>query len=354
MTTRTEAPKPDVRNLLRRRRKEVDLGDLQLVRTRPLVEDRHFPLLVEPAADEVDVASWGRDHRDFLNEKLRRHGALLFRGFGLRSVADFESFAAAVCPGLFGDYGDLPPEEQGEKVYHSTPYPEDKSILFHNEASHTERWPMKQWFFCQVAARQGGETPIVDCREIYRALRPELRRDFEDKGLTYLRNFTPGLDVSWQDFFRTEDRQEVEGRCAAAGVTCEWRSDGGLRIRQRAPAVAVHPHSGEKVFFNQIQLHHPSCLDPEVRASMRDLFGDDDLPRDVRFGDGTPIPDDAVREMLDLYYALSVAAPWQQGDVVLVDNMLIAHARNPFRGPRKIVVAMGEMYEAKDLAASTA
>jgi hypothetical protein len=31
--------------------------------------------------------------------------------------------------------------------------------------------------------------------------------------------------------------------------------------------------------------------------------------------------------------------------VILLDNMLVAHARDPYEGPRKIVVAMGDMYD---------
>ncbi len=31
--------------------------------------------------------------------------------------------------------------------------------------------------------------------------------------------------------------------------------------------------------------------------------------------------------------------------MILLDNMLVAHARDPFEGPRKIVVAMGDMYD---------
>ncbi|MNG41197.1 Taurine catabolism dioxygenase TauD, TfdA family [compost metagenome] len=42
---------------------------------------------------------------------------------------------------------------------------------------------------------------------------------------------------------------------------------------------------------------------------------------------------------------------WRKGDVILLDNMLAAHARDPFEGPRKIVVAMGEMVERRSLKA---
>ena len=43
-------------------------------------------------------------------------------------------------------------------------------------------------------------------------------------------------------------------------------------------------------------------------------------------------------------------ADWQEGDIALLDNMLTAHARDPYSGPRKIVVAMGQMFAKKDLA----
>jgi len=34
---------------------------------------------------------------------------------------------------------------------------------------------------------------------------------------------------------------------------------------------------------------------------------------------------------------------WQAGDMVTLDNMLVAHARDPFVGERKILVALGDM-----------
>jgi hypothetical protein len=107
---------------------------------------------------------------------------ILFRGFAVPSVPHFEEFAATICPELFGEYGDLPREELGGKVYGSTPYPADETILFHNESSHMHRWPMLIWFYCLKAALVGGESPIIDCRRIYQALEPALRQRFEEKG----------------------------------------------------------------------------------------------------------------------------------------------------------------------------
>jgi alpha-ketoglutarate-dependent taurine dioxygenase len=299
----------------------------------------------------VDLAEWVASHREVVEEHLHRHGAVLFRGFGTRTAADFENTARAVCPELYGEYGDLPKSDSGDTLYRSTPYPADKTILFHNESSHTPRWPMRQFFFCAKAARAGGETPIVDCRTMYAKLDPEVRERFARKGLMYVRNFTEGFDVSWQDFFKTDDRSAVEEDCRANGVGFEWKEDGGLRIWQTAPAVAHHPHTGEPLFFNQVQLHHVGCLDPEIRDSLQALFSEKDLPRNVLFGDGTPISDEDIRHVSELYWETSVSFPWQEGDIIALDNMLIAHARNPFEGERKILVAMGRMFDRKDLSA---
>jgi alpha-ketoglutarate-dependent taurine dioxygenase len=98
------------------------------------------------------------------------------------------------------------------------------------------------------------------------------------------------------------------------------------------------------VFFNQIQLHHVAFLDPAVRRSVAALFSSPaDYPRNVCYGDGTPIEDAVAEEIERTYWENSVSFPWQKGDILMVDNMLVAHARNPYRGERKIVVAMAEM-----------
>jgi hypothetical protein len=47
----------------------------------------------------------------------------------------------------------------------------------------------------------------------------------------------------------------------------------------------------------------------------------------------------------ELYEECAVRFDWQKGDAILLDNMLVAHARDPFEGPRKIVVAMGDMFD---------
>jgi amino acid adenylation domain-containing protein len=329
--------------------KAVSVSQEQLVQTRQFQPDQPLPLVMEPAVADVDLAGWAGENRQFVIESLQKHGAILFRGFNTNSIGEFERVAQAITGQLFDEYGDLPREGVGGKVYTSTPYPADKTILFHNESSHFSRWPMQQWFYCVKSAQEGGETPIVDCRKVYQALSPKTRERFEEKQLMYVRNFTEGLDVDWQEFYGTNDRNAVEEFCRQNDVECEWHGENNLRTRQIRQAVARHPKTGESVFFNQIQVHHIGCLDKEARESLLALYPEADLPRNVYYGDGTTIEDDVIEEILRVYYDLEVHFPWHEGDIILLDNMLTAHARNPFVGPRKIVVAMGEMIGRNDL-----
>jgi amino acid adenylation domain-containing protein len=321
----------------------LELSPDRLVKTDYLQSGATLPFVITPDIEDLNITEWAKSNRNFIETNLLQSGAILFRNFGVNSIAYFENFAEAICPGLFGEYGDLPREGVSGKVYGSTPYPQEQAILFHNESSHMHCWPQKIWFFCVQPAQQGGETPIVDCRKILKLLDTQLRERLEQKQLMYVRNYTDGLDVSWQDFFHTSDKATVEKYCRQARIEFEWLPGNGLRTRKVRPAITKHPKTGEKVFFNQLQLHHVSCLEPAVRESLLSMFGEENLPRNVYYGDGSPIEDSVMSEIGVIYQEAQVSFPWQQGDIVMLDNMLTAHGRNPYVGSRKIVVAMGEM-----------
>jgi hypothetical protein len=266
----------------------------------------------------------------------------------MRTATDFERTAAGISPELFAEYGDLPQESTTERIYHSTPYPEDKMILFHNESSHLPQWPLRQFFFCVIPATDRGETPLLDCRRVYDALDPELRQEFSEKGLMYVRNFSEGIDVPWQEFFHTTDQAEVERVCSEAGMGCEWTGERRSSHQSGLTRGRCSPRTGEKSFFNQIQLHHVSCLDDETRARFgsssprRTCRGTSTSATAPRFRRGRRRPRRAHEE-------LCVEPPWAAGDMIVLDNMIVAHARRPFSGERTILVAMAEMVDAKQL-----
>lgn len=338
-------------------RRKVQAGGGDLVSFAPLSEERLLPLVATPARDDVavDLVAWAAEHRAELEEKLRRHGGILFRGFAVDSVERFQELVAVSAGDPLEYKEKATPRSQVEgKVYTSTDYPPDQSIELHNESCYAQTFPRKIFFYCVTPAAEGGETPIADCRLAYRALDPAVRDRFADKGVTYQRTFSPGLGMDWRTTFGVDSREELERLCAEEGIEAEWLGEapeaggGSLVTRQTRPAVVDHPETGEPLWFNQAVAFHISTLDPDLRRQLEAEVGADRVPKTSLYGDGSAIAADDLAAVRRAYAAATVAFPWQRGDVLMLDNMLVAHGRNPYAGPRKIVVAMAQPHSLEE------
>lgn len=342
MSRLDSSPKPSLGGFQRVERRAVSLD--QPVRVRPTIPGRQIPMTVEPAIDGLDLVEWATTHRGELERLLTEHRALLFRGFHVESVDQFERFVAASSTGEPLKYRDrsTPRNEVGTGIYVSTIYPSDQRIRPHNEGTYWMRWALKIYFCCLQAAEQGGETPIADVRRVLGRIDPDVRRSFAEKGVMYVRNYNDGLGLPWQDVFQTSDRDEVEAYCRDNRISFEWKDGERLRTRQVRPAIRLHPKTGEPVWFNHAAFFHITSQEPDVRdALLRDLAMED-LPYNTYYGDGAPIPPEVVEHLRAAYREETILFPWQNGDVMLLDNMTVAHAREPYKGERRIVVAMTE------------
>jgi alpha-ketoglutarate-dependent taurine dioxygenase len=328
------------------RRRAVGASAEGWVRTCPLYADKSLPLLIQPAVGGIDLLEWVGRQRDFVSRNLEAHGALLFRNFDLRGAADFESFARAASDGEPLPYKERssPRSRVAGNIYTSTDYPADQSIFLHNENSYQQTWPMKIFFYCAVAPEQGGETPIADTRRVFARLSPELRRRFVEKGWMYVRNFGEHFGLPWQTVFQTSDRERVEGYCRDNGIEVEWREGDRLKTRAVRPAVSTHPLTGEQLWFNHATFFHVTTLAPTVRDFFLSTFKEEDLPTNTYYGDGSPLEESALEELRRAYGEETVSFTWRQGDILLLDNMLAAHGRAPYTGPREILVGMTEPF----------
>ncbi len=201
---------------------------------------------------------------------------------------------------------------------------------------------MKIWFHCITPAETEGETPIADSRQVFNKISPTIRERFERKKLKYVRNYGNGLDLPWEKVFGTDNPKEVEKFCLQNQIDFEWKEDGELRTSQICQAVAKHPVTGEMVWFNQAHLFHVSNLEPHIRETLLSVVDEKDLPRNVYYGDGTAIEDSVLDEIRSVLDDCTVKFPWESGDILMLDNMLVAHARSRFTGTRKVIVAMAE------------
>lgn len=304
-----------------------------------------LPVLMTPLHAGEHLLSAVERLQPQIQDSLLSAGGVLLRGFAVPDVETFQQFASSFGhPLLKYEFASTPRSavsaSTGAGVYTSTEYPAHQAIPLHNEQAYTREWPMKIWFHCVEAAREGGETPIADSRAVYRRI-PASIRDMFEPGILYVRNFGE-MDVPWQKVFNTRSRPQVEAFCARSGIQWEWKEDDGLRTRQLCQAIETHPMTGEPVWFNQAHLFHISARDPEERETLEDIYGIENVPRNTFFADGRPIADEILAEVRAALDAETVAFPWEEGDVLMLDNMLVAHARAPFKGPRKVIVAMAE------------
>jgi alpha-ketoglutarate-dependent taurine dioxygenase len=328
-----------------KRRGVVKLSEEDLVRLDFLDPGKQFPLVMEPQAAGLNLAAWAGNNRELIERKLLEWGAVLFRGFQVESVSQFKQFACAISGELL-DYREraAPRKEVTQHIYTSTEFPADQSIPLHHEMSYSHNWPTKIWFFCAQPAKRGGNTPIANDREVLNLIDQKIKKQFMEKGVMYVRNYGEGLDMSWQETFQTNERPVVEAYCRQAHTQVEWREGNRLRTRQVRQVTVNHPKTGETVWFNHAHMFHISNLTAEVQDALLSEFKDDEIPRNAFYGDGSPIESSVLDEIRDVYKKSAVIFSWQQGDILLLDNFLTSHGREPFEGPRQIFIAMAELY----------
>jgi alpha-ketoglutarate-dependent taurine dioxygenase len=325
--------------------KGINLSQEELVKLSYLRPDETVPRLAQPALDGVELSAWVKSHRELIEETLHRDGAMLFRGFELRGLEGFHEFIAATGVELMQYMESATPRtELKEKIYTSTEFPADQTIALHNELSTLNTFPLKVWFFCVQPAEHGGATPIADVRKVFQRIRPEIREKFIEKGWLLIRNFGDGFGPTWQNSFHLSERDEAEAYFHRAGIEYEWLGGDRLRTIQVRAAVESHPQLGVPVWFNHVAFWHISSVEPKLRKLFLKEFAEHQLPYNTFYGDGSSIEDAVVEELREAYRQETVAFPWRAGDILMIDNMSVAHGREPYRGERKILAAMGEAY----------
>ncbi|GAA4279091.1 TauD/TfdA family dioxygenase [Aquimarina mytili] len=305
-------------------------------------------MLLQVTEKQVNTLDWLQQYKDDIENFISTNGALLIRGLAISNDKEFGEALKL----LFGEdlanytYRSTPRTEVNQSnVYTATEYHASEVIPQHNENAYSNAWPMRIGFTCLIPADKMGNTPISDSREAYQKIPIEIREEFERKNIMYVRNYSD-IDLPWEEVFQTNNKAEVEQYCNENNLTFEW-TDNGLRTSQVNQATIMHPTTKEMLWFNQAHLFHSSSLGSEIKEGLIELLGEENLPRNSFFGDGTPIDEEALSIIRQVFEDTKFSFQWNKGDLLLLDNMLYTHGREPYEGNRKVLVGMAKKYSAQ-------
>ena len=297
----------------------------------------------------VEAATWAAEHRDALRAVVAEHGSVLVRGLGISDVPATSAVLQGLTDGLMAEKEAFASRQAyPDGVYSSTKWPPNQPMCMHHELSYRLEFPCLMLFACLTAPTSGGATAVADAPTVLDALPAELVQRFEREGWMLTRSYNDEIGASFAEAFGTDDRNAVESYCRANAIDFDWQPDGSLRTRQRRSAVVRHPVTGQRCWFNQVAFLNEWTIAPEVREYLIDVYGEEGLPFNTRFGGGDPIGEDVIQLLNEVYEANTAREPWQAGDLLMVDNIRSAHSREAYEGAREVLVAMAEPVQLSD------
>jgi alpha-ketoglutarate-dependent taurine dioxygenase len=316
------------------------------------------PAIVRPldpllASDTDHFVGWFAASKEQLDHVAATHGALLFRGFPVSTTEDF-SRAIAHYPTNDLTYigGATPRGQLAPRIYESTTSPQQMYLAMHQEMAYLPSFPRMIAFWSHRSAWAGGETLLADFREMRRRVPQHLLEQIAARGVRYERNFrAPGDDIDpvlgqihkpWTLAFATDDPAEAERACRSVGLEPIWREDGSLSTAFTAPGFVEHPITGETVWFNHVASQSADHHMFGPVWEQLDAFYGADRPRPYRttFGDGGAFDPADIDELYRIFESITHSLRWSDGDLLLIDNIMTAHGRNPYEGERDLQVAL--------------
>ncbi|KAL4183956.1 hypothetical protein AMTRI_Chr11g100910 [Amborella trichopoda] len=283
---------------------------------------------------ETRLAEAVRANRGWLDEQLSRHGAILFRGFDVHRAEDFGSVVEAFgWEEMVYEAGGAVRSKVADRVYTANESPPEKLIDFHHEMSYSKIFPSKIFFFCMEAPPEGGETSILLSHIIVEKMEeamPEFVNKLGNVG-AIIRVWTPKTASkkqfrrTWQQVLQTDDKNEA-GKQALLKLACnsvEFLEDGGAEL-------VFGPLNPIRTFQGGLRAWFFTIVGYTGKL--------DDMS--VCFGDGTPFPDEAFNTYKKIRDEINVNIRWQKGDILLLDNLAVQHARRPGKPPRVILASL--------------
>jgi len=303
------------------------------------------------SASEANILSreWMDEFKEVVLSEVKLNGGILLRGFNVLNRQDYKTLIEGFGINLHKYIGgNNPRSEVLEKVYESTSYPPDWEISLHSEMSHLSHYPDFISFFCEraPAKNHGGRTPVASNIRILELMPKDLVSRMKETGLRYVQRMpkksgSMSFGRVWSEVFQNTDKGQIEKFIESHGNRYEWGNDESLMVSFFQSATKTHPERKCEVWFNQAEQWHHTNLKPEVVSFIQKRFGDQGFPHHSGYANGSEFEIEELSQIRAIYKSEARYFDWQQNDVLILDNLLMSHGRESYKGERSILVAMG-------------
>ncbi|KAA8645775.1 hypothetical protein EYZ11_005157 [Aspergillus tanneri] len=310
-----------------------------------------------PTLDDIITGIQALQHDHLLTQSLSRHGALLFRNLPIHDAHSFSKFAHA-----FG----YPPHEiigivvdrplLAPNVAPANESPPEVLIYNHNESPQVPHAPEYVFFYCHRAPSPdaGGESPISSSLELFQRAQleiPDFITSLAQKGIlsrvtyTYTPQYKGGATLlqSFGKHIHPEDddavrRRKIEAQIARYNrgkhTTYEWTED-GIVLTHRLPVIRTQVGTNLPALFTGLAAYYRGAKVNGARKNVARQM----------YGDGTEIPERYLETLARITDEIRVLHRWQEGDVLVFDNVVAQHGREPWRGSQKDRIVMASLFD---------
>ncbi len=292
---------------------------------------------------------------------IDQQGALLVQDTGLKSIREYSEFLSSVGYRNHSYLGGSSPRtDQGGSVYTATEIPADITIPIHQEMSYLNSMPDYISFFCEDPPQNDQKTNLIgDMRKFTDRLPVELKNRYKGKRSSLRRMLPPtGKNTgfyrakkSWQETLGTNNREKALAIAGQKGWKLSWTDNDFLEIIQEpVPFFRTHPIHGE-IWCTQALSYQPMTrrLTAKKDGRTEDLqlldSALDNAPETIDqmiMENGSSVPPKDSRIWFEISLEIQTPYALRQGDIIILDNILMAHGRSQFTGPRRIFTALGD------------
>ncbi|MBD2607032.1 TauD/TfdA family dioxygenase [Scytonema hofmannii FACHB-248] len=285
-----------------------------------------------------------------LTVKLRKNGHVLIRN--LVSIDEHSIVTILGGAGQLMDYryGNTVRENiKNSQALKVTTWPRELMLPAHNEMTYHIEFPTKIAFLCQEPSKYGGETSLYDCAKSFEYLSREMQQKVTHQDVIcrkrYVQQDNHNHYPSWQQVLgKGSSFNEAIEHFTSLGYQCNYFLPENQAVEQNVSSTIIETTLPRPMVYSYQgrQCLHASMV-PLVSHWCNQLWPDVTPPLTVTWENGEPITHDEFNEMNEAILSARINyGGWQKNDVLIIDNLRIAHGRLPFLGQRSIGVLMAE------------